>query len=85
MGKRKYSAEAHEEHRRAEDERIAEEEQARREKADKGAAKAACVQDGGSAADFERNWPRLRDEARAERIKNADRRAREDMRQRARL
>lgn len=85
MGKRKYTTEEHEEYRRTEDERIAREEQDRREKADKGAARAAWLRDGGTVADFERQWSSMRDEARAERIKNADRRAREDMRQRTRL
>jgi hypothetical protein len=36
--------------------------------------------DGGSEADFRREWPRLRDEARRQRVLDADRRAREEMR-----
>lgn len=85
MGRRKYTLEEHEQHVEAEERRQAKEEQERREKADKGAAKAAWIRDGGNAADFERNWSRLRDERRSERVKVADRRAREAQRQRTRL
>jgi hypothetical protein len=40
----------------------------------------AWVGDGGSEADFEREWPTLRDEGRRRRVVDADRRAREEMR-----
>ncbi len=80
MGRKKYTAEEHAEYRRAEDERPAKEEQDRREKADKGAAKRAWILDGGSEADFERAWPGMRDEARRQRVRSADEQAREDQR-----
>jgi hypothetical protein len=71
MGKR-YTIEEHERHVEAEEQRKAEEEQARTDRAEKEAARALWTQDGGNASDFEKAWPRLRDERRAEKIKNAD-------------
>lgn len=76
----KYTAEMHEEYVQAETERKAAEEQDRREKVEKETAKQAWLRDGGRAEDFERAWPSLRDDARRERVKDADRQARQAMR-----
>ncbi len=57
--------------------RAAEEEQAGRERTEKAAARRAWLADGGTEADFEKSWPKLRDEARSRRVMDADRRARE--------
>ena len=75
-----YTKEMHEEHRRQQDEQAAKEEEARKERTGKESARRAWVADGGRAADFEREWPKLRDEARRKRVANADQRAREQMR-----
>ncbi len=53
----------------------------RRERADKENARRAWMADGGTAEAFEEAWPKLRDEARARRVMDADRRAREAHRQ----
>ncbi len=63
--------------------RAADEEQARRERTEKASARRAWIADGGSEASFEAAWPRLRDEARSQRVMDADQRARAS--QRARL
>jgi hypothetical protein len=72
----KYTLEQFEADRQAREEREAKEEEERRERADKGAAKAAWIRDGGNARDFEREWPTLRDEQRRRRVMDADQRAR---------
>jgi hypothetical protein len=77
----KYTAEMHEEYRRKEDEKAAREEQERSERMEKESARQAWVADGGRAEDFEREWPKLRDEGRRQRVVDADKRAREAMRQ----
>jgi hypothetical protein len=56
--------------------RVAQEEQARRERTEKASARRAWLADGGSEADFEKSWPKLRDEARSRRVMDADQRAR---------
>jgi hypothetical protein len=76
----KYTLEQFEADKQAREEREARAEEARRERAEKGAAKAAWLRDGGSARDFEREWPTLRDEARKKRVMDADSRARERQR-----
>ena len=43
-------------------------------------ARKAWISDGGNAADFEREWPKLRNQGRRQRVIDADRRAREAMR-----
>jgi len=43
-------------------------------------AKRAWMHEGGNARDFEREWPTLSDEMRPQRVVEADRRAREEMR-----
>ena len=76
----KYTREMFEEFRKEEDEKAAKQEQERREKTEKESARRAWLADGGAAADFEREWPKLRDEGRRRRVVDADRRAREMMR-----
>jgi hypothetical protein len=72
----KYTLDQHQEYRRREDERAAREAQERREDVEKANAHAAWVRDGGRPADFEREWPKLRDELRRRRLVDADERAR---------
>jgi hypothetical protein len=77
----RYTIEQHQAHVEAEEKRKAEEEQARRERSEKAAAKRAWVADSGAASDFEKAWPGMRDQARRDRILNADQRARQAQRQ----
>jgi hypothetical protein len=65
--------------RREQDEKAAKVEEERRESMEKESARRAWLADGGSEADFQREWPKLRDEARRRRVVDADRRAREMM------
>lgn len=81
----RYTREAHDAYVEAEEAKKAKEEQDHKERSERETARRAWVNDGGSAADFERNWSRLRDEGRAERVKDADRRAREGMRETSRI
>ena len=46
---------------------------------EKETARKAWIRDGGSEADFEKAWPKLRDEGRRLRVMDADRKARETM------
>ena len=78
MGK-KYTKEDYEEYRRKVDEQAKKEEEANRERMEKESARRAWLADGGSAADFEREWPKLRDEGRRRRVMDADKHARELM------
>jgi hypothetical protein len=75
----KYTKEMHEAYRQEQDEKAAKEEEKRRESMEE-AARRAWLVDGGSEADFQREWPKLRDEGRRRRVVDADRRAREMMR-----
>jgi hypothetical protein len=77
----KYTQEMYEEYRKEQDEKAAKEEQKRRERVEKDSAFRAWVADGGPPEDFEREWPKLRDEGRRRRVVDADRRAREAMRE----
>jgi hypothetical protein len=77
----KYTQEMHEEYRRKEDEKAARREQEQREAMEKETARQAWLRDGGSEYDFQREWPRLRDEGRRRRIMDADHNAREAMRE----
>ena len=77
---RKYTLEAHQARVEAERKRKAKEEQDRKERVEKDAARRGWVADGGGAADFEKAWPKLRDEARGQRVLEAGRRAREEQR-----
>jgi hypothetical protein len=76
----RYTKEMHEEYRRREGEKAAKAAEEQRERAEKASARRAWLPDGGNAADFEREWPQLRDEGRRLRVVDADRRAREEMR-----
>jgi hypothetical protein len=78
VGKR-YSAEMHEAYRKEQDEKAAKEEEARNARTEKETARRAWLADGGTEADFQREWPRLRDEGRRRRVVDADRRARQAM------
>jgi hypothetical protein len=75
-----YTKEMHEAYRKEQDEKAKKEEEANRERMERELLLRAWKADGGSEADFRREWPRLRDEARRQRVLDADRRAREEMR-----
>jgi hypothetical protein len=77
---RKYTKEMHEAYRKEQDEKAKKEEEANQERMERESLLRAWKADGGSEADFRRKWPRLRDEARRQRVMDADRRAREEMR-----
>lgn len=72
-----YTKEMHEAYRKEQDEKAAKEEEARNERMEKESARRAWMADGGREADFEKEWPKLRDEGRRRRVVDADRRARE--------
>ena len=74
---KRYTLEDHEAYRKEQDEKAAKEEEARREKMEKEAGRRAWLADGGSEADFEKVWPKLRDEGRRQRVLDADKHARE--------
>jgi hypothetical protein len=76
----KYTRAMFEEYRRQQDEKAAKEAEERKEKSEKESARRLWLADGGSAASFEREWERLRDEGRRRRVLDADKRAREEMR-----
>jgi hypothetical protein len=76
----RYTLEDHEAYRKEQDEKAAKVEEARNARMEKEAARRAWMIDGGSEADFEKEWPKLRDEGRRQRVMDADRRAREEMR-----
>ena len=76
----KYTKEMHEAYRKEQDAKAAKEEEKRRERTEEETARRAWQADGGAEADFQREWPRLRDEGRRRRVVDADRRAREMMR-----
>jgi hypothetical protein len=73
----KYTNEMHEAYCRQQDEEAAKEADELRERMEKEAARRAWLADGGSEADFQREWPKLHDEGRRRRVVDADRRARE--------
>ena len=77
---KRYTLEDHEAYRRQQDKKAAKEEEARRERTEKESGRRAWLADGGSEADFEREWPKLRDEGRRRRVVDADSRARQEMR-----
>ena len=72
-----YTAEDHEEYRRKVDEKAAKEEEVRRANMEKESARQTWIRDGGREADFEKAWPKLRDEGRRRRVMDADKHARE--------
>ena len=75
-----YTKEMFERDLKARREQEAKEEEARGARMEKEGARRAWLRDGGSEADFEKEWPSLRDQARRQRVMDADRRAREQMR-----
>ena len=75
-----YTREMYEEFRQRQDEQAAKEEEERRERTEKETARRAWLADGGREADFEKAWPKLRDEGRRRRVMDADERARQEMR-----
>jgi hypothetical protein len=60
-----YTREMYEEFRQRQDEQAAKEEEERRERTEKESARRAWLADGCREADFEKEWPELRDQARA--------------------
>jgi hypothetical protein len=77
---KRYTLEDHEAYRKEQDEKAAKEAEEQRERMEKETARRAWLADGGSDKDFQREWPKLRDEGRRRRVVDADRRAREEMR-----
>jgi hypothetical protein len=75
-----YTKEMHEAYRKEQDEKAAKEAQERGRWMERANARRAWLADGGSETDFEKAWPSLRDEGRRRRVMDADRRAREAMR-----
>jgi hypothetical protein len=76
----RYTLEDHEVYRKEQHEKATKEAEERRERTEKENARRAWLADGGKEADFEKEWPKLRDEGRRRRVIDADRRAREEMR-----
>jgi hypothetical protein len=76
----RYTQEMYQADLKAREEAKAKEEQERKEATEKESARRAWLADGGSEADFEKEWPKLRDEGRKRRVMDADRTAREQMR-----
>lgn len=76
----KYTKEMHEAYRKEQDEKAARAAEEQRERTKKGSARQAWLADGGAEADFEREWPKLRDQGRRQRVVDADKRAREETR-----
>jgi len=75
-----YTKEMFERDLKARREQEAKQEEECRERQERESLLRAWKADGGSEADFEREWPKLRDEGRRLRVLNADRQAREAMR-----
>lgn len=80
MSEKKYTAEMADAYLRARREEEAAKERIKQARFEKESAKKAWTEDGGAEEDFERLWPAMRDEARARRVADADRRAREAQR-----
>ena len=77
---KRYTLEDHEAYRKEQDEKAAKEAEERRERTERESARRAWLADGGKEADFAKAWPKLRDEGRRRRVMDADRKAREQMR-----
>jgi hypothetical protein len=73
-----YTKEMHEAYRKEQDEKAVKEAEELREKMEKESARRVWMGDGGREADFEKEWPKLRDEGRRRRVVEANRRAREE-------
>ena len=74
-----YTKEMFERDLKARREQEAKQEEECRERQERESLLRAWKADGGSEADFEREWPKLREEGRRRRVVDADRRARETM------
>jgi hypothetical protein len=74
----RYTKEKHEAFRKEQDEKAAREAEEQRERMEKETARRAWLADGGTEADFQREWPKLRDEGRRRRVVDADKRARQE-------
>jgi hypothetical protein len=77
---KRYTLEQFEADKQAREERETREREERQEKTAKDTARRAWLRDGGSERDFERAWPEMRDQARKQRIMDADSRARASQR-----
>jgi hypothetical protein len=75
----KYTKADFEASRREQDAKAAKEAEERGQRMERANARRAWLADDGSAGDFEREWPKLRDEGRRRRVVDADRRARQMM------
>jgi hypothetical protein len=75
----RYRLEDFERYRKEQDGKAAKEAEERLARTEKESARRAWLADGGTEADFQREWPRLRDEGRRRPVVDADRRARETM------
>jgi hypothetical protein len=75
---KRYTLEDHEAYRKEQDAKAAKEEEVSRERMEKESARRVWMADGGREADFEKEWPKLRDEGRRRRAVDAGRRAREE-------
>jgi hypothetical protein len=76
----KYTIDMYEQFRREQDEKAAKAEEERLARTEKESARRAWLADGGKEADFEKAWPGHRDAARKQRVMDADRAGREEMR-----
>jgi hypothetical protein len=77
---KRYTLEQFEADKQAREARQAREEEERKERAEKENARRAWLRDGGSESAFSKAWPEMRDEARKQRIMDADQRARASQR-----
>jgi hypothetical protein len=68
-----YTKEMYDAYRKEQDEKAAKEAEEQRERAEKASARLVWMADGGSEADFEKEWSRLKDEGRRSRVVDADR------------
>jgi hypothetical protein len=75
----RYTLEDHEAYRKEQDEKAVKAEEERLARTEKETARRAWLADGGNAGDFEREWPKLRDQGRRRRVIDADRHARQLM------
>jgi hypothetical protein len=76
---KRYTLEDHEQYRQEQDEKAAKEAEEHRERMERESARRAWLADGGSEADFEKDWPKLRDQGRRRRMSDADKHARTAM------
>jgi len=72
----RYTIKDYERYRKEQDEKAAREADERRVRTEKESARRSWLADGGSANDFEHEWPSLRNQARRQRVVDADQKAR---------